>query len=387
MCSMSKKEEEEVVFDLPEDVVVKILCRLPVKSLLRFTCVSKRWHSIISDSKFARSTFEVASQTRTLRPRLLFATYPYYRSWDPRFEYERSLFQCFGDTDISRLERNPLCQSLTPPPGVYMERVLASCNGLVVLGKTSYTNLSVWYPSTGFFRKIPSPGFRLDLEDGTFPITFAFGHVMAIDDYKLVFFVPEDFAVHIFSTRDGSWKVITFPHSSFPCRDDGEDLLVSNGAIHWVSTGIPEAISAFDLVSEEFRQLPLPPALIKSILNVEPVEDRDPRRIWTQVLVCVRSHNEYWVMKQYAGPESWVKMFQFSVADMPNVFASEYVYPAFVTEGGTVVMLSGMWLARIECHNEGKPVCSSRYQIKSVHVKKDMYRSGVMVYDETLLSL
>ncbi|XP_004287597.1 PREDICTED: F-box/kelch-repeat protein At3g06240-like [Fragaria vesca subsp. vesca] len=243
-----------------------------------------------------------------------------------------------------------------------MERVLASCNGLVVLGKTSYTNLSVWNPSTGFFRKIPSPGFRLDLED-----------------------------VHIFSTRDGSWKVITFPHSSFPCRDDGEDLLVSNGAIHWVSTGIPEAISAFDLVSEEFRQLPLPPALIKSILNVEPVEDRDPRRIWTQVLVggrlCVRSHNEYWVMKQYAVPESWVKMFQFSVADMPNVFASEYVYPAFVTEGGTVVMLSGMWLARIECHNEGKPVCSSRYQIKSVHVKKDMYRSGVMVYDETLLSL
>ncbi|KAL6204149.1 hypothetical protein ACLB2K_021417 [Fragaria x ananassa] len=274
---MSKKEEEEVVFDLLEDVVVKILCRLPVKSLLRLTCVSKRRHSIISDSKFARSTFEVVSQTRTLRPRLLFSTYPYHRSWDPRFEYERSIFECFGDTDISCLERNPLCQSLTPPPGVCIERVLASCNGLVVLGKTlsdSYTNLSVWNPSTGFFRKIPSPEFR-----------------------------------------DSSWKDIRFPHSSFPCGDDGKVLLVSNGAIHWVSTGIPEAISAFDLVSEEFRQLPLPRGL-------------NGRRIWTQ----------------------------FSVVDLPNVFGLvDGWVPAFVTEGSTVVMLHGKELARIKCHREGKP--------------------------------
>ncbi|XP_004294917.1 PREDICTED: F-box/kelch-repeat protein At3g06240-like isoform 2 [Fragaria vesca subsp. vesca] len=157
-----------------------------------------------------------------------------------------------------------------------------------------------------------------------------------------------EFTVHIFSTRDSSWKDIRFPHSSFPCGDDGKVLLVSNGAIHWVCTGIPEAISAFDLVSEEFRQLPLPRGL-------------NGRRIWTQVLVgghlCVRSHDEFWVMKEYRVPESWVKMFQFSVVDLPNVFGLvDGWVPAFVTEGSTVVMLHGKELARIKCHREGKPV-------------------------------
>ncbi|KAG7969571.1 hypothetical protein I3843_07G037100 [Carya illinoinensis] len=47
---------------LPEPVVVEILLRLPVKSLLRFRCVSKRWRSLISDPRFAKSHFRQASE-------------------------------------------------------------------------------------------------------------------------------------------------------------------------------------------------------------------------------------------------------------------------------------------------------------------------------------
>ncbi|KAK9940144.1 hypothetical protein M0R45_016818 [Rubus argutus] len=40
----------------PEHVIVRILGRLPIKSLIRFTCVSKRWRFIIlSDLPFAKS--------------------------------------------------------------------------------------------------------------------------------------------------------------------------------------------------------------------------------------------------------------------------------------------------------------------------------------------
>ncbi|XP_004291544.1 PREDICTED: putative F-box protein At1g19160-like [Fragaria vesca subsp. vesca] len=35
------------VTDLPEDVMVNILSWLPVKSLIRFTSVSKRWRHIV----------------------------------------------------------------------------------------------------------------------------------------------------------------------------------------------------------------------------------------------------------------------------------------------------------------------------------------------------
>jgi hypothetical protein len=37
---------------LPSDVVVKILIRLPVKSLVRLRCVCKDWCSLISSNTF-----------------------------------------------------------------------------------------------------------------------------------------------------------------------------------------------------------------------------------------------------------------------------------------------------------------------------------------------
>ncbi|KAM5582719.1 F-box/kelch-repeat protein [Rosa sericea] len=403
------KEEEEVVFDLPEDVLVKILCRLPVKSLIRFTCVSKRWRSvIISDSQFARSTFQLASQTRTLRPRLLLCTYPYVRDHRFRFEWQPSRFECLGDLDMPCFGGNSLVHRpgfvwepsrLTVPPEVKSGRVMASCNGLVVLGErmyngdmnltyTSYTNLCVWNPSTGFFCKIPSPEYSMKEGLGIFSVSWGFGHVMATDDYKFVFFVPIDFTVHIFSTRDSSWKVIRGPNKSFP-RYDGKAHVVSNGAIHWVRTGIGKpAIYAFDLANEEFRQLPLPRAWIQNenVMN--------GMRIGTQVLsggcLCIWSesigYGVFWEMKEYAVPESWVKIFQFSVLDLPDVLASRYGWiPVFVTEGGPVVILIDDELVRIERHREEKPVCSGRYKIEGA--KERLFQYSVTVFDETLLSV
>ncbi|KAL5778709.1 hypothetical protein ACOSQ2_009446 [Xanthoceras sorbifolium] len=39
---------------LPVDLIVYLLCRIPVKSLLRFRCVSKQFRSIIDDPEFIR---------------------------------------------------------------------------------------------------------------------------------------------------------------------------------------------------------------------------------------------------------------------------------------------------------------------------------------------
>ncbi|KAL6184784.1 hypothetical protein ACLB2K_046184 [Fragaria x ananassa] len=67
-------EKEQLDLDLPEHVVLNILCRLQVKSLIRFTCVSKRWRSlIVSDIQFANSHFHLASH---LRQNVLIATHP-----------------------------------------------------------------------------------------------------------------------------------------------------------------------------------------------------------------------------------------------------------------------------------------------------------------------
>ncbi|KAL6200564.1 hypothetical protein ACLB2K_030345 [Fragaria x ananassa] len=54
-------------FEIPEDLVVRILCRLSVRTLIRFTRVSKRWRFIIiSDPQFAKSHLQIASEQRSL---------------------------------------------------------------------------------------------------------------------------------------------------------------------------------------------------------------------------------------------------------------------------------------------------------------------------------
>ncbi|PRQ20247.1 putative F-box domain-containing protein [Rosa chinensis] len=59
---LTKEEQLDNDVHLPEHVVLNILCRLPFKSLIRFTCVSKRWRSlIISDPQFGNSHFRLAA--------------------------------------------------------------------------------------------------------------------------------------------------------------------------------------------------------------------------------------------------------------------------------------------------------------------------------------
>ncbi|GAU26315.1 hypothetical protein TSUD_56130 [Trifolium subterraneum] len=54
--------------DLPHELIILILQRLPVKSLIRFKCVCKSWFSLISsDTHFANSHFQLTAATHTHR--------------------------------------------------------------------------------------------------------------------------------------------------------------------------------------------------------------------------------------------------------------------------------------------------------------------------------
>ncbi|KAL6126319.1 hypothetical protein ACLB2K_074370 [Fragaria x ananassa] len=103
--------------ELPQEIKQQILKRLPVKSLMRFTCVSKWWGSIIADPKFTLSHYILASLQKTLSRRLLL--------------WNNSDFESL-DLDTSSVRK------LTFPykqPG-WEVQLLGSCNGLVFLGTT-----------------------------------------------------------------------------------------------------------------------------------------------------------------------------------------------------------------------------------------------------------
>lgn len=119
------------------------------------------------------------------------------------------------------------------------------------------------------------------------------------------------------------------------------------------------------------------------------------REIRLQVLLggglCVRSvdlyeQNEFWVMREYDEPKSWVRIIEFDEYELPDEFASCKSWdPIFDSEAGTVLikLLDKMELVWIECLQEEKPVCSARYGIEE-------YPGAIfdaIVYDETLVSV
>ncbi|KAM5582685.1 F-box/kelch-repeat protein [Rosa sericea] len=401
--SMSKIQEES--FDLHEDVIVKILCRLPVKSLIRFTCVSKRWRSIIiSDPQFGKSHLQVASQQGTLCRKVLISIYPTIKTIPGQIPYPFEDDMPWLPSRFQSLEGYSSVSNLTFPLEEKSQRVMASCNGLVLLGesyKSYFKNLSIWNPSTGFFRKIPSPSFGCEMTKSTEKkkdrnfLYYGFGQVSATDDYKLVFVKTAlgDFDdVHVFSVRANVWKVIISPFS-LAGWNDGRGTL-SNGAIHWVNYPIDGKMDptmvAFDLAEDKFRQVPFP-------VFDQSEDDMDVRFLKSQVLLggClgvwsrdILDRSEIWVMREYGVPESWVKLSRFSRDDLPDGFTSCRWEPSFVTEGGTVMIkrLDKKELVWIECRQEENPVCSAQYRIEEFQEFPGVILDAT-VYDETLVSL
>lgn len=221
---------------------------------------------------------------------------------------------------------------------------------------------------------IPSPSFRIGmvkLADEKEKmcmscVYYGFGQVSASDDYKLVA-IPQFgrfIEVHVFSVPELTvgklLKLLSCRHtpSGLKSKQWGTH---SNGAIHWVSQREPgifePPVYAFDLTSEEFREMPLP------VLSHNE-DSLKMRRIRTPVLsggcLCVLFQDddecsEFWAMKEYGVPKSWAKLFRFNVRDLPDVFSpffSCYFWdPIFLAEKGTVVITlpKKMELVRIKC--------------------------------------
>ncbi|KAM5576115.1 F-box protein CPR1-like [Rosa sericea] len=320
---------------LPEDVIVRIMQRLPIKSLIRFTCVSKRWRFIIlSDPDFAKSQFQIASHHQTLCHRLLISTVSITESFNSLDEFN-SL-----DLDTPPLGENSLVlRRVGCPLTQHPVTILCSCNGLILAALYDQENkMYIWNPSTQFFKKLPDPA---DLPSEL--LCFGFGYLSATDDYKVIanFKVSDDYYVdevevrvekekkgkemHIFSSKANTWKRTEAP-LDFDFDFAGT---LSNEVLHWLDN---HGIFAFDLAKEEFRRMPLP------------ILDGEVRyvRAFGDCLCAFDFANldtagsiDLWVMKKYGVADSWTKLFNLKVSDQPEKIL--HCFPVSVMETSTLL--------------------------------------------------
>ncbi|KAL8555133.1 hypothetical protein ACS0TY_003071 [Phlomoides rotata] len=304
--------------NLPEELIREILVRLPVKSLLKFMCVSKSWFSLISSDQFVKAHLKISTNNNAyLRDTLIFG------SSDSLHPPPMNLYAC-SISSVSNL--TDLLYSLDDENPVYdyvelgcpfsdfdkFRDLVGSCNGLVCL--SSSRDIILWNPTTRKSKKLPcSPTGTVYGSYNKYSTNLGFGYDEVHNDYKVVEFNDIDvdggsFAeVNVYSRKSNSWKVLTnWPGgdvSSFP----GQFL---NGSIHWsvkaydIYPGSEWFIVAQDLASDVFVKL-----------SDLPNSDDDVVEVEVQILdgclaLCFgyKTYMKVWVMKQYGVGESWINV-------------------------------------------------------------------------------
>ncbi|KAL6206047.1 hypothetical protein ACLB2K_023298 [Fragaria x ananassa] len=318
--------------------MMNILCWLPVKSLIRFTSVSKQWRFItLSDPKFATSHFKAAHQRQTLSHRLIFSTdAPQLEMLDLDHDtppYGRKLSFPFERTEDTEVQ------------------LLGSCNGLVFVALDD-TYFYIWNPSTGFSTQFPEPGFICKAL-----WFYGAGYSSATDDYK-VFTASCDVdgdedpePMKMFSLRAHVWKAIQHPgHQSSVTG------ILLNEALHWVSGN---EIFAFDLAQEEFRTMRLPH-------NAQTPQRHYSVHRFHYLGVCegclcvclqmkgVSGSVNFWVMKEYGVYDSWTNYF-YSPADHLGLSVPATAIGSTVGDSSPPDRL----LIPLEVEPAGRPLCPS----------------------------
>lgn len=308
---------------VPEDVLRKILSRLPVKSLIRFRCVSKTWCALTKKPDFIYLHVNQSIKTNSNTTIIVRQGY----SVDP-------------DSLTNPME---LDSPLKPYYGIF-PNILGSCNGLVCLSRLKTHVL--WNPSTRKHIKLPSPGFEFSKGSYSYLyIVYGFGYDHVNHDYKLVrmeqYYGKDVYSlasiVKVYSQKLASWRRITdFPY--YLCYNGSHGVFVG-GALHWIvcrklELDSEKFIAAFDLGTEQYGLVPLPEYLDKGVyMHVEVLGE-------TLCLICnfLSIKVDMWVMKDYGVKNSWTKLI--SVKQPSDLMSFIFLMPVVYSKSREKVLLA-----------------------------------------------
>ncbi|XP_058111356.1 F-box only protein 8-like [Magnolia sinica] len=241
-----KKKLKKTVPILPDDVIILILSKLPVKSLLRFRCVSRLWSSLIFDPYFIEQhRFEHANQD----PNLLL------------LDRDRRIFSNFS-LDIGTGTQEIYVLPKAVPKNWFS--LSYCCHGLFLLSE--YYKIHVCNPATRELITLPQASQHISFYVN--PIQHAgLGYDDVAKQYKIVrFFNPSSdtslyhMECEIFTLgRSDSWRrVCSIPYSlaAYPPA-------FVNGALYWkIETyslmDIYTLIISFNLRDEKISVIPHP---------------------------------------------------------------------------------------------------------------------------------
>ncbi|GKV45189.1 hypothetical protein SLEP1_g52300 [Rubroshorea leprosula] len=229
------------------DLVIDILLRLPVKSLLRFRCVSTSFCSEIDSADFVNTHVNRSIQSRTGQKLIVSGS----SSCNGPTDFYAADFE--DDLKAAFLLNNPLKSQ----HGSNM--VCGSCNGLILLGMLSNsrfrrTEHAIWNPFTRRYKKVPICPVQT-LPGYCWYFNIGLGYDSAHDDYKIIMIslVVESnhfsYPVWLFSLKSSSWR--RSQDFLLELRNGSREIAgrFANGALYWDGS---DGIVGFDIANEVF---------------------------------------------------------------------------------------------------------------------------------------
>ncbi|XP_030965771.1 F-box protein At3g07870-like isoform X3 [Quercus lobata] len=264
---------------LPDEVVLKILHRLPVKSLIRFR------HGV----------------------------------GKPYLEHYK-LIEDNNDSSSVQI------QHIDFPLASSRFRLIGSVNGLLCLCELE--RYVLWNPSIRKFITLPNPCITVK-SHGEIDHRSAFGFDPRTNDYKVVRIVFQDGTktseaakipvVEIYSLNEGSWRITSAGNSfspGFMFNDAGQPSASLNGAVHFVGIDRDDnfcpLVLSFDLGDEVFRIIPVPNGAFRPTGYVlTSVIGGSLSLLCHDSLKDTKQCCSIWVMKEYGVVDSWTKQLTF----------------------------------------------------------------------------
>lgn len=318
---------------LPTEVLLEILVRLPAKSLVRFSCVSKSWYFLIFSPDFNFMYTQFTSTINKDKPAQIMIR-NYSRT------YGKEMFTMHND-DMSFGEFQILDCPFKSTYG-YLLDVIGSCNGLVCLTDRNVPMYRGWYATESpiptpkpIFLWNPSLGISMNLPligDAFNRVVLGLGFDSINFDYKVVrieFCYGAVCEIDIFRLSEDSWRrfggkrKVGFP-SYYDMRSPQAFV---NGNINWIGCYIEEdeeeitcktlIVATFDVGKEVFGDLEVP----EELENGGDDEFQLSLVVLHKSLSLIRYEDgEYpcfnrcciWMMHEYGVAESWTKMYTIS---------------------------------------------------------------------------
>ncbi|XP_075085899.1 F-box protein CPR1-like [Nicotiana tabacum] len=278
--------------DLPEDLVMEIFSRLPVKCLLQSKSVKKDWYALIENTIFIQKHLNHPNNPTN------YFVHHYF------LDTMKSGFTLFHEQN-QLVAKSHLYQDVINT-STHLWEILGPLNGLFLL-YNDQEEVALWNPATKEFKPLPicqplnSPSFHLSSYKFGFGIQPSSGDYKVIwirdywDNYSEDWYSPTVISVYTLSTN--SWK--NFEEFNIFSRDmvksSGNTYL--NGFYYWKECK-NDKIFAFDTSNDTIQEIQTPKSFISKQGDLALFNNLIAMYIYEPIIIGRETCIDIWVMEK-----------------------------------------------------------------------------------------